>query len=321
MLFSKIIAKKFDAVWGRYEGDPAMHYDTPAAYPGLQSQPFPIMGDKNVTLQGAFYYYGTFRPEKLIVFDHGISAGHLAYLKEIDYLAQHGYTVYSYDHTGCVATGGEGIRGFAQGVNDLDHVLTALQKDARFAEVPRKIIGHSWGGYSCMNVVAFHPEVTHVVSLAGFLSARALSEQYIPKMFLKYSEEVMARERQRNPRYADLDARESMQQSKAHLMHVQSRDDNMVKFDLCCAPLSKALAGRANTEFVVLDGHGHDPQRTTAALAAYTAMETELNRKRKHHQLDTPAQQEAFRAAQNWVQIDEQDEQVWQKILDFLAKD
>ena len=319
MLFSKIIKKKFDAVLGRYEGDPAFHYDSPSDFPALRVEPYDIMGDRNVMLKGAFYYLEALQPEKLIVFDHGIGAGHLAYLKEIDCLARNGYTVYAYDHTGCVSTGGTGILGFAQGINDLDHVLSALQKDPRFSEVPKKLMGHSWGGYACMNVSALHPEVTHVVSLAGFLSARSLVEQYIPKAFLKYSEEVMMRERQHNPQYADMDARESLLKSKTRLMHLQSRDDIKVKFTLCCEPLSAALAGRPHTEFVVVERKNHDPQRTEAAAAANAAMLNALQKQRKA--LKTPAQLAAFRASYDWNQITEQDPAIWQKILSFLGED
>ena len=319
MLFSKIIKKKFDAVLGRYDGDPALHYESLSDFPELKSQPFDMEGDRNVVLKGAFYYLDTLQPEKLIVFDHGIGAGHLAYLKEIDYLARNGYTVYSYDHTGCVSTGGTGILGFAQGINDLDHVLTALQKDSRFASVPRKLMGHSWGGYACMNAAALHPEVTHVVSLAGFLSARSLVEQYIPKAFLKYSGEVMDRERQINPDYADMDARESLLKSQTRLMHLQSRDDTKVKFELCCEPLSAALAGRPHTEFVAVDRKNHDPQRTEAAAAANAAMLRDLQKQRKA--LKTPEQLAAFRSTYDWDQITEQDSSIWQKIFDFLGED
>ena len=319
MLFSKIIKKKFDAVLGRYEGDPAMRYPALSDFPELKSQPFDIEGDRKVLLKGAFYYVGQLRPEKLIVFDHGIGAGHLAYLKEIDYLARNGCTVYSYDHTGCVSTGGTGILGFAQGINDLDHVLTALQKDPRFSAVPRKLMGHSWGGYASMNVSALHPEVTHVVSLAGFLSARSLVEQYIPKAFLKYSEEVMERERQHNPQYADMDARESLQKSQTRLLHLQSRDDIKVKFELGTEPLSAALAGRPHTEFVVVDRKNHDPQRTEAAAAANAAMLSALQKQKKS--LNTSERLEAFRSIYDWDQITEQDPAIWQKILNFLAQD
>ena len=169
MLFSKIIKKKFDAVLGRYDGEIGIRYCVPSDFPQLKSESFDIEGDRNILLKGYFYYYDKLVPEKLIVYDHGIGQGHYAYLKEIDYLAKHGYTVYAYDHTGCANTKGEGILGFAQGVNDLDHVLNVINNDSRFKDVPRKIMGHSWGGYSCMNVAALHAEVSHVVFISWLL--------------------------------------------------------------------------------------------------------------------------------------------------------
>lgn len=281
MLFSKIIQTKFDAVLGRYDGDPAIRYASVSDFPGLTRQRFAVTGDRQIPLNGWFYFYGSFQPENLIVFDHGIGAGHLAYLHEIEFLAQNGYTVYSYDHTGCVSTGGSGILGFAQGFNDLDCVLTAMAQLPQFRNVPRKLVGHSWGGYAAMNVSAFHPEVTHVVSLAGFLSARSLIEQYIPRAFLKYSDEVMERERRNNPPYADMDARENLLKSQTKLLHLQSKDDRKVKFERCYLPLSEALHSRKNTELIALDHRDHDPQRTPEAAIANAAMLRELDGKRK----------------------------------------
>ena len=318
MLFSKIIKKKFDAVLGRYDGDPAMYYFTLGDFPELKWEAFDIPGDRGVSLKGGFYYYEEFCPKKLVIFDHGIGAGHRAYLTEIDSLAKAGWTVYSYDHTGCVDTAGTGILGFGQGVNDLDHVLKALKADPRFAGVSFRLMGHSWGGYAAMNAAGLHPEVSHVVSLAGFLSAKSLVEQYIPKMFLKYSPEVMDRERQHNPSYADLDARESLQKSSAKLLYLQSLDDQKVKFSLGYEPLQAALGDRPNTEFVQLTGRGHDPQRTEAAAAANGRMLEQLTAQRKKKQLETPEQQEAFRKSQDWNAIAQQDPEIWERILGFL---
>ena len=318
MLFSQIIEKKFAEVLGRYDGDPAIKYNVLSDFSTLNAQSYDIKADKDIMLKGYFYFYNEFDANKLIVFDHGIGAGHEAYLNEIEYLAKSGFTVYAYDHTGCASTAGKGILGFAQGVNDLDHVLTVLNNDERFKDVPRKIIGHSWGAYSCMNVSALHPEVSHIVSLAGFLSARSLSEQYIPKAFLKYSEEVMERERQHNPKYADMNAIDSLSKSKAKLLHLQSKDDIKVKFELSCAIMMDKLKDRPNTEFIVLDGHNHDPQRTKAAKVANEEMLVELNQLNKKHKLETKEAQDSFKAKYNWPQIYEQDQETWSKIINFL---
>ena len=318
MLFSKIIEKKFAEVLGRYDGDPSIKYNHINDFENLKSETFDVKGDHNIMLKGKFYYYDEFKADKLIVFDHGIGAGHEAYLNEIEYLAKSGFSVYAYDHTGCALTMGEGILGFAQGINDLDHVLTTLKNDDRFKGLPLKIMGHSWGAYSCMNVCALHEEVSHVVSLAGFLSAKSLSEQYIPKAFLKYSKEVMDRERLHNPKYADMDAIDSLLKSKAKLLHLQSRDDVKVKFDLSCEIMMDKLKERPNTEFIVLDGHNHDPQRTKAAKIANEEMLNELNKLNKKNKLADKAAQESFKAKYNWNQIYEQDPEVWSKIINFL---
>ena len=316
MLFSKIIKKKFDEVLGRYEKNPAYYTFSLKDFNNLQAREHNILADRGVELQGRFYYYGDFDAMNLVVFDHGIGEGHEAYLKEIEMLCKAGYSVYSYDHTGCANTKGSGILGFAQGVNDLDHVLTSLLQEFKYKTV--KLIGHSWGAYSAMNVVAFHPEVTHVVSLAGFLSAKALCEQYIPKPFLKYSSEVMAREREHNPNYADLDARESLLKSKAKLLHLQSKDDKMVLYELSLIPLSYALKDRPNTTFVSLENRNHGPQLCDEACIAFDAMKEEEAKLMKKHQLDTKEQQEAFKKNHNWSLITKQDPKIWNQIYSFL---
>ena len=103
--------------------------------------------------------------------------------------------------------------------------------------------------------------MTHVVSLAGFLSARALNEQYIPKAFLKYSDEVMDRERQHYPNYEDMNALDSLKKYDCALFYIQSKEDQKVKFELGYEPLYNAFHDRKNTQFVAVENHGHDPQR------------------------------------------------------------
>ena len=317
MLFSKIIKKQFDKVLGRYEEDPALYFFSLQDFPGLIAESYDIQGAQG-KLRGYFYYYKEFNCNKFIIFDHGIGAGHRAYLKEIELLCHHGYTVYSYDHTGCVDSEGPGILAFSQGVNDLDHVITNLEHTDRLKDATIKLIGHSWGGYSSMNVVAFHPEVTHVVSLAGFLSAKALEEQYLPNIVKKYSVEVMDREREINPDYADLDARDSLLKSKAALLHIQSRDDKMVKFNLCTPLLQKALEDRKRTQFVLTDNRGHGPQLSDKAAKLYGEMNSKYEELKKHKKLETKAQQDEFRNSQDWKAITTQDPIMWNKIIRFL---
>ena len=57
--------------------------------------------------------------EGVIVFVHGMGAGHLSYTTEINTIAKSGYKVLSYDNTGCCASDGKSMNGFYQAVLDL----------------------------------------------------------------------------------------------------------------------------------------------------------------------------------------------------------
>lgn len=339
MLFSKIIEKKFAEVLGRYEGNPEDYYFSPKDFPDIKYEPYDIMAESRFTieqpmkdkvlkvyvnkptkLKGFLYYYGEINSDKLVVFDHGIGAGHLAYFKEIEYLARQGFTVCSYDHTGCVDSEGEGITGFAQGINDLDHVLKKLEDDPRFKDVKIRLVGHSWGGYSAMNVAMFHPNVSHVVSLAGFLSAKSLIEQYLPRFVKKYSVEVMDRERKINPKFADLDARHSMKETDAKLFFIQSKDDKMVRYDMAYEVLKVALHDRENTIMISEDEKNHDPQCTRRAVAANTERIAKQEKLKKAKKLSTKEEQDAYRASFDWNALSELDPEVWDRIIDFLEK-
>lgn len=317
MLFSNIIKKKFDAVLGRYDGDPAIFYFSGNDFPAINRIQFDIKGSQGI-LRGYFYFCDELDFDRVVIFDHGIGAGHMAYMKEIEFLTKNGYTVYSYDHTGCVESDGDGILGFSQGINDLDRVVRTLKLDPRLSRKPIKIIGHSWGAYSAMNAVALHPQITHVVSLAGFLSAKALIEQYLPKFVMRYSSEVMGRERQLNPLYADMDARESLVNSGAKFLHLQSEDDTKVKYELCTPILEEALKNRKNTEFITLNNKNHDPQRSEEAVEADKRMQAELINLRKENRLNSEEEIMEFQKKHNWDLIYRQDPEVWKKILDFL---
>ena len=337
MLFSNIIEKKFAQVLGRYEGNPEDYYFSPKDYPEIKTEPYDIMAESRKTiehsikgkvvkvyvnkptlLKGYLYYYGEINKDKLVVFDHGIGAGHLAYFKEIEYLASQGYTVCSYDHTGCVDSEGEGILGFAQGINDLDHVLNKLEADERFKDSKIRLVGHSWGGYNVMNIAMFHPSVSHVISLAGFVSARKLIEQYLPWFVKKYSNEVMDRERKLNPKYADLDARVSLKETDAKFFYVQSKDDHMINYDRGYEILKVALHDRENTLMFSEDNKKHDPQCTVRAVEANMKRIQEQEKLKKNHKLDTKAQQDEYRASFDWDALSELDPKIWDQIMDFL---
>ena len=53
-----------------------------------------------------------------------------------NYFAQHGYYVFAYDATGNDDSEGEGVGGFPQGVVDLDHAISFVEKSGNFPDLP-----------------------------------------------------------------------------------------------------------------------------------------------------------------------------------------
>ena len=114
----------------RFDGDFNFYFG-PKDFPNLKAVPYSFTTEKGDLLKGNFYYYDEPIKGRLIVFDHGMGAGHTAYFREIEKLASRGYAVFSYDHTGCMESGGKHSNGFLTSLADLDSCLTAIKRDFR----------------------------------------------------------------------------------------------------------------------------------------------------------------------------------------------
>ena len=178
MLFEKQIVNFVSGqLQVRQDNPHGIFYFSPEDFPGLRAYEYAFPSSQGHTLRGFFYCYDNPIPGRVLVFDHGMGNGHRAYMREIECLAKAGYLVFSYDHTGCMASGGANIGGFAQSLHDLDDCMKALKVEEGLQGRTFSVMGHSWGGFSTMNIAALHPEITHVVSMSGFVSVRKMLEQ------------------------------------------------------------------------------------------------------------------------------------------------
>ena len=129
-------------------------------FDNLNARPIDFKSDKGQTLNGFLYSNAKVDVYKaLIVFSHGMGAGHLSYTTEINYFAQKGFLVLAYDNTGTCTSEGEKLNGFAQGPIDLKYALQFVASRDDLKELPILLLGHSWGGYSVCNVSALNPDV------------------------------------------------------------------------------------------------------------------------------------------------------------------
>ena len=161
----------------RCEGDDNLKYLKAKNFDNLNALPISFKSDKQQTLNGFLYSSAKVDAYKgLIVFSHGMGAGHLAYTTEINYLAQKGYIVLAYDNTGTCTSEGKKIKGFAQGIIDLKYALDFVKTRDDLKDLSVLLVGHSWGAYSVSNVSALNPsvEIKGIVAFSPFNSMNKL---------------------------------------------------------------------------------------------------------------------------------------------------
>ncbi len=157
----------FAGVSKRCEGNENLKYFKAKNFDNLNARPVSFQSNKGQTLNGFLYSSAKVDNYKaIIVFSHGMGAGHLAYTTEINYFAQKGYLVLAYDNTGTCSSEGDKIRGFAQGIIDLKYALDFAKSREDTRDLPLLLAGHSWGAYSVCNVSA----ITSVKDIKGIVA-------------------------------------------------------------------------------------------------------------------------------------------------------
>lgn len=319
MLFEKQIVNIFRSqLYIRQDNPNGIFYFSAGDFPGLKAYPYSFPSSQGHTLAGWFYCYDGPVPGRLVVFEHGMGNGHRAYFREIEMLAKAGYLVFAYDHTGCMCSGGENMGGFSQSLHDLDDCIRALKAEKALEGRTIAVVGHSWGGFSTMNISALHPDLTHIVVISGFVSVERMLGQLLTGFMGRFAKSLYALEQAQNPDYVGYDGVETLKNTNAKVLLVYSADDKSVHkanhYDVLCS----ALKDRENIRFLLVDGKDHNPNYTLDAVAYKNEFFKAYSKAAKKKQLTTPEAQEAFMANYDWLRMTQQDEAVWKEILDTL---
>ncbi|MBR5125921.1 MAG: alpha/beta fold hydrolase [Oscillospiraceae bacterium] len=321
MIFKKQIQSVYRRkLFNRCDDMGIAFYFSAADFPGLRCAPFSFPSKAGLNLQGYFYSYETPMPGRLIVFDHGMGGGHRSYLREIEKLAKAGYLVFSYDHTGCMESEGESTNGLAQSLSDLDACLTALKQLSSLQGRSIAVMGHSWGAFSTMNICALHPDVTHVISMSGFVCVKAMVEQNFSGILKGYRKCIYAMESAANPEYIRYNSAKSLSKTNAKVLLIYSADDPIVKKEQHYDVLRQALSGSENVEFLLVDGKGHNPNYTADAAKYLVQYQMDLTSKLKKLELGSAEEKKAFVDSYDWQRMTAQDDAVWEAILRTLSK-
>ena len=317
MIFEKAVVNMYKSMMhSRCDDTETVFYFSPDDFVGLRCERFEFPSSLGHALVGYIYSYEGADERRIVVFDHGFGGGHRAYMKEIEKLCSHGFKVLSYDHTGCMKSGGKTPRGLAQSLCDLNDCINALKDDGRFSGLDISVVGHSWGAFSTMNIAALHPEISHIVAISGFVSVEEMINTFFSGLLKGYRKAIMKLEMEANPVFSKFSAVETLSKSDVKALLIYSSDDKM------CRPvhyylLKNALKDKANAEFIFVNNRGHNPNYTEDAvkrLAAFGAARAKLLKKRNRTKEET----DKFISSFDWHAITAQDELLWDKIFAHL---
>ncbi len=321
MIFHKQIEKQYKSrTFRRCDNSGKIFYFTSKDFEGLSCQEYSIQSSKGHRLQGYLYSEPNHRKGHIVIFDHGIGAGHIAYMKEIQRLTANGFVVFAYDHTGCFTSEGSTTGGLSQSLCDLNDCINTLQSDKQFEGYTFSVMGHSWGGYACLNIAKFHPELKHIITLAGFASVKRMVTSLFTGILKPYAKHILQLEANSNPDYWESDAAEALKNTNAQVLVIHSKDDPTVSYAHNFLYLQEALRDRANIAFLPVNGRLHNPNYTADASAYAAQFFAELTKKSKKKLLSTEAQKKEFIASFDWHRMTAQDDAVWEQILNTLRK-
>lgn len=318
-MFDKLVEKMYRSrVYNRADDTGCVFYFSKEDFPGLKGEEFIFDSSLGHKLAGSFYYYDGFNRDRLIIFEHGMGSGHRGYMTEIERLCRAGYRVFSYDHTGCMKSGGETTGGFAQSLCDLDDAVKAIRADERYKSLAISVVGHSWGGFSSMNITAIHPGIEKVVAISGFIAVSEIVKCFFKGILSSYGKKIMEIETKSNPEYIKYNGVDTLRSTKAKVMIIHSDDDKTVLKENSIDILERELKGKDNITFLRLTGKNHNPNYTQDAVKYVGSFFADLQKATKKKKLTTEEEKKAFRDSYDWKRMTAQDDEVWEKILSFL---
>lgn len=321
MIFEKKVIKMYSSMMlNRCDDNGNVFYFSDKDFPGLEKETFTFTSSKGHQLAGYFYTYPDAKENRLVIFEHGMGGGHRSYMREIEKLCMEGYRVLTYDHTGCMESGGENTGGLSQSLCDLNDLLNFLKKDEKYRSYDISVMGHSWGGFSTMNISALHPEISRLVVMSGFISVEKMINSFFSGPLKPYRKCIMKLEQTSNPDFVISDGIDVLKKTDAKVLLIYSDNDNLCKKEVHFDELTKELSGKSNIDFILEKNKGHNPNFTENAVKYKDDFFNVLTKKTKKKQLETKDEKENFKKSFDWYKMTEQDEKVWAKIFTFLDK-
>lgn len=231
-------------------------------FPELESERHVFHSDSKLKLVGYIYKYKNIQPKGIFVFAHGFGGGgHHCYLDLINVICKFGYVVFAYDATANDESEGHTIKGFTQGLLDVDKAISYVENLKEYQHLPLYLCGHSWGAYSVSAVVSWHQKVKGVIAMSGFDHATAPfkhnGERYAGEKANDFMLYVDTYERLLFGDVCKTSALESFENTNAKICIIHSEDDVTIPIEAGFDLYYSKFKGDKRFKFIRLLTHGH----------------------------------------------------------------
>ena len=267
-------------------------------------------------LRGAIYTKdGVDKEQTLVIFCHGMGAGHAAYTTEINYFCEQGYTVLALDNRGCDLSGGKSLGGMYSGVQTAKAAIDYARSQEEFNGFKTVLVGHSWGGYSALCASA-ERNVDGVVALSAPLTpvktVYYAASQVIPKFiaallcpfigladFLHFGIK------------SNRNAAKCAVKSGVPVLLIHGDKDNVVPLEKC----AYAYAEGGNIIKYIAKGKSHNLYNTPGAQAMMIELSEKLAKSRKMSE-----EEKGYFKQFDFIAATQEDENVMGAIYSFIEK-
>lgn len=266
-----VICKKIrDMVFNkRYDDNHTLKYFYAEDFENLVTEPIEFISKGN-KIKGFIYKDSSLSNYKgVIVFSHGLGAGHVQYTTEIDHLAKLGYLVVAYDVSGTGKSEGKTIKGLTTALYNLDDCLTYVKSNPILSKYKIMVFAHSMGAYAANNITRYHKDLIGVVSLSGFNSTYELLNDEISMVYGSEIKGIKGIFKALDKKafgkeglYCSIDA---LKETSVNYLIVTGDKDNVVNVDNHYKMFKQQLKDKENFKFISVEGRYHRPLLTIEA--------------------------------------------------------
>ncbi len=265
---------------------------------------------KKKMIRGYFYSLDGYDNDKLIIFAHGMDSSKESYMQEIAYFAQNGFLVLGFDYLGTHESDGV-LKGFGNSLLSLDTVIKYIKNNDKYKNKELYVVGHSWGGYAALNIVKYHKDIKGIVAMAPAVSLYKIFRGSYLKQNVFVTLLIELVECLKLGKYSLCNGAKSIKNYNGKVMVLQSKNDNVVRFDSSLGYIKSVDGDKA--EYLVVDDRYHNPDYKIEAVNKLMAFYKELGQTSKDKYPELFAKSD-FRA------MGELDSEIMDKIIEFIKR-